>query len=98
LLSLAERVLARAERQIRGEAVTGGHLGGTVTDVPQADALLGLLSPAWQVLISLCLVVVLFLGLRRLARRGVSRMNTAVLVTAGLIIAVTALSTLSQLF
>ena len=65
--------------------------------VPQGDALLGLLAPAWQILITVCLVVVLLLGLRRLASRGASRMNTAVLVTGGLIVAIAALGALSQL-
>jgi hypothetical protein len=65
--------------------------------VPQSDALLGLLAPAWQILITGCLVVVLLLGLFRLARRGSSRMNTAVLVTGGLAVALVALGALSQL-
>jgi hypothetical protein len=69
-----------------------------VADVPEADALLGLLSPAWRALITICLVVVLLLGLRRLARRGASRMNTGVLVTGGLIVAITALGAIAQFF
>jgi hypothetical protein len=66
--------------------------------VPQRDALLGLLAPAWQILITGCLVVVLVFGLRRLGRRGTSRMNTAILVTGGLIVAIAAaIGALSQL-
>jgi hypothetical protein len=64
--------------------------------VPQGDALLGLLAPAWQILITVCLVVVLFFGLVRLASRGASRMNTGVLVTGGLILVIAAISALSQ--
>jgi hypothetical protein len=65
--------------------------------VPQSDALLGLLAPAWQILITGCLVIVVLLGLFRLARRGTSRMNTGVLVTGGLAVALVAIGALSQL-
>jgi hypothetical protein len=58
-----------------------------------ADALLSLLSPAWQTLIAVCLLIVTLLGLRRLAARGRARMTTAVLVTGGLIVALTVLGT-----
>ena len=71
---------------------TGTH--GRVTSVPTADALLGMLHPAWQTLIAVALLVVTILGVRRLAARGPARMTTAVLVTGGLIIAVTVLGTL----
>jgi hypothetical protein len=60
-----------------------------------ADALLSLLSPAWQTLIAVCLLIVTVLGLRRLAARGPARMTTAVLVTGGLIVALTVLGTLA---
>ena len=66
--------------------------------MPPGDALLGLLAPAWQILITGCLVVVLIFGLRRLGSRGASRMNTAILVTGGLIVAIAAaIGALSQL-
>jgi hypothetical protein len=70
---------------------------GTVADVPPvaADALLSLLHPAWQTLIAVCLLIVTILGLRRLAARGPARMTTAVLVTGGLIVALTLLGTLA---
>jgi hypothetical protein len=58
-----------------------------------ADALLSLLHPAWQTLIAVCLLIVTILGLRRLAARGRARMTTAVLVTGGLIVALTVLGT-----
>jgi hypothetical protein len=58
-----------------------------------ADALLGLLHPAWQALIAVCLLLVTILGVRRLAARGPARMTTAVIVTGGLIVALTVLGT-----
>jgi hypothetical protein len=61
----------------------------------EADALLSLLHPAWQTLIAVCLLIVTILGLRRLAARGPARMTTAVLVTGGLIVALTVLGTLA---
>ena len=60
-----------------------------------ADALLSLLHPAWQTLIAVCLLIVTILGVRRLAARGPARMTTAVLVTGGLIVALTVLGTLA---
>ena len=60
-----------------------------------ADALLGLLHPAWQTLIAVCLLLVTVLGIRRLAARGPARMTTAVLVTGGLIVAIVVLGTLA---
>ncbi|MFF5182065.1 hypothetical protein ACFY2Q_28995 [Micromonospora sp. NPDC000316] len=49
------------------------------------EALLGLLLPIWQVVIGAVVLVVLVLSVGRLARRGMSRMTTALLVTAGVI-------------
>ena len=43
----------------------------------------GLLLPFWQVVIGAVVLVVLVLSVRRLARRGTSRMTTALLVTGG---------------
>jgi len=60
-----------------------------------ADALLSLLSPAWQALIAFCLLIITILGLMRLAARGRARMTTAVLVTGGLIVVITVLGTLA---
>ncbi|MEO3771707.1 hypothetical protein [Micromonospora sp. B9E7] len=50
------------------------------------EALLGLLLPFWQVVIGAVVLVVLVLSVGRLARRGKSRMTTALLVTAGAIV------------
>jgi hypothetical protein len=41
--------------------------------------LLELLHPAWQALIAVCLLLVLLLGLRRMAQRGPSRIAVTVL-------------------
>jgi hypothetical protein len=58
-----------------------------------ADGLLGLLHPVLQAAIAGCLLLVLLLGGYRLLQRGPSRMNTALLITGGLIIALTLLAT-----
>ncbi|MGC4868085.1 hypothetical protein ACLQ3B_21940 [Micromonospora sp. DT53] len=49
------------------------------------QALLGLIGPFWQVVIGAVVLVVLVLSVGRLARRGRSRMTTALLVTAAAI-------------
>ena len=51
------------------------------------DALLGLLLPFWQLVIGAVVLAVLLLSVRRLARRGPSRMTTALLITAEAMIA-----------
>ncbi len=62
---------------------------------PSSDALLGMLHPAWQAIIAGCLLLVTVLGVRRMARRGPTRMTRAVLVTGALIIAVAATGALA---
>lgn len=52
----------------------------------QSDGLLDLLGPAWQALIAGCLLIVLVLGLHRLAQRGPTRMTHGVVVTGLLIV------------
>ncbi|MEV0881968.1 hypothetical protein AB0I85_29580 [Micromonospora echinofusca] len=49
------------------------------------DALTGLLLPFWQLLIGAFVVFVVLVSVARLARRGRSRMTTALLVTAAAI-------------
>ncbi|MFC0031899.1 hypothetical protein ACFFMM_20470 [Micromonospora chaiyaphumensis] len=46
------------------------------------EALLGLLLPFWQLVIGAFVLVVVLASVRRLARRGPSRMTTALVVTA----------------
>ncbi|MGK5742321.1 hypothetical protein [Micromonospora sp. URMC 103] len=56
-----------------------------VPTVLAEEALLGLLLPFWQLVIGAFVLVVLVLSVGRLARRGRSRMTTALLVTAAAI-------------
>ncbi|RLP99731.1 hypothetical protein [Micromonospora sp. CV4] len=60
------------------------------------EALLGLLLPFWQLVIGAVVLVVLVLSVGRLARRGRSRMTTALLVTAAVIAGFTVLGVLLQ--
>jgi hypothetical protein len=62
---------------------------------PSADALLGLLHPAWQAPIAVCLLVVTILGLWRIAERGPARMKNGLLVTGVLIVAIAVIGTLA---
>lgn len=71
-----------------------GHSLGATGQPAAADALLGLLHPAWQALIAICLLVVTVLGIRRLAVRGPARVTNAVFFTGFLIVAITVVGTL----
>jgi hypothetical membrane protein len=51
-----------------------------------ADAVLGLLLPIWQLVIGGLVLVALVASVRRLARRGPTRMTTGLLVTAAAIL------------
>lgn len=57
----------------------------SATTVLAEDALLGLLLPIWQLVIGALVLVAVLASVRRLARRGRSRMTTALLVTAAAI-------------
>ena len=61
------------------EATASGH-------VLAADAVSDLLLPFWQLVIGSLVVFFVIAAGRQLARRGPSRMTTALLVTAGAII------------
>jgi hypothetical protein len=52
-----------------------------------AEALLSLLLPFWQLVIGLFVLVMLAVSVRRLARRGRSRMTTALLVSGAAVVA-----------
>jgi hypothetical protein len=58
------------------------------------DALLGLLFPVWQLVIGGCVLVTVAFGVRRLLRRGPSRMTSALIVTGGAALGLTALGLL----
>lgn len=60
-----------------------------------AEGLLGLLHPAWQALIAVCLLIVTLLGIRRLASRGPARVTNAVIFTGFLVLAVTVVAMLA---
>lgn len=59
-----------------------------------AEAVLGLLLPIWQLVIGTTVLLVLIVTLRRLVRRGRSRMSTALMVTGGAIVGLTVLGIL----
>jgi hypothetical protein len=68
----------------------------TEPDGSAQDALLNLLLPIWQVAIGLCvLAAVVVVGIR-LARRGPSRVATALLLTGGAIAGICALGLLIE--
>ncbi|MCW6010336.1 hypothetical protein K1W54_38175 [Micromonospora sp. CPCC 205371] len=58
------------------------------------DALLGMLFPFWQLVIGAFVVVTLVLSVRQLARRGRSRMMTAMLISGGAVVGLTVLGVL----
>ncbi|MEJ3750997.1 hypothetical protein WEI85_48235 [Actinomycetes bacterium KLBMP 9797] len=58
------------------------------------EALLGMLFPFWQLVLALFVVVTVVISIRRLARRGRSRMTTPMLVSAGAAISLAILITL----
>jgi predicted PurR-regulated permease PerM len=62
--------------------------------VVAGEALLDLLLPFWQLLIAVCVVVVLGVSVHRLARRGRSRMTTALLVTGAAAVGLVAIGVL----
>ena len=79
-----------------GAGATVGHScvihGATLAE----EALLGLLMPLWQLVIGAVVLVVILVSVGRLARRGPSRMSTALLVTAAAIAGLAVLGVLFQ--
>jgi peptidoglycan/LPS O-acetylase OafA/YrhL len=70
---------------------------GTVLRSPRPlaeDALLSMLVPLWQLVIAVVLLIVMAVAVWRLARRGRSRMTTAVVIAAIAVIGVNALALL----
>lgn len=55
------------------------------------DALLNLLLPAWQIAIGLCVLAAVVVAGFRLARRGPSRITTALLLTGLAVVGICAL-------
>ena len=60
------------------------------------NGLLGTLAPIWQIVIGVCVLVVLVATSVRLARRGPSRMTTALLVTGAAVICLTVIGILTN--
>jgi hypothetical protein len=60
------------------------------------DALLNLLLPAWQVVIGVCLLAAVAVVAVRLARRGPSRIATALLLTGSAVVAICAIGILLE--
>jgi hypothetical protein len=58
------------------------------------DALLGLLLPFWQILIGLCVLLAIVASVHRLIMRGPSRMTTAMLISGGVVVGLTAIGIL----
>lgn len=61
-----------------------------------AEALLGLLLPFWHVVIGAFVLLAVVASVRKLAQRGLSRMNRALLFTAGAILALALTGVLLQ--
>ncbi|PWU43381.1 hypothetical protein DLE60_14525 [Micromonospora globispora] len=60
------------------------------------ETLLGLLLPFWQLVIGAFVLFVVLASVRRLARRGPSRMTTALLITAAAIAGFTVVGVLLE--
>ncbi|HEY8471425.1 MAG TPA: hypothetical protein VIL37_02180 [Natronosporangium sp.] len=58
------------------------------------DPLLNMLLPFWQMVIGLCVLAAVVVTGVRLARRGPSRINTALLLTGGVLVGICALGIL----
>lgn len=56
------------------------------------DALLNLLIPLWRVVIGLCVIAAVVVVTVRLARRGPSRITTALLAVGAVLLAICAIS------
>lgn len=85
---------AEGGRQQRRRARVVGMDDPSPVPAVAEDALLGLLLPFWQLVIGAVVLAVLLLSVRRLARRGPSRMTTALLITAAAIAGIAALGLL----
>jgi hypothetical protein len=62
------------------------QLNGNVPVPSAADALLGLLLPFWQLVLGGVMVVFLVGATAKLARRGRSRMNTAIVISGAAVL------------
>ena len=72
------------------------QLNDPVRDTIAADALLGLLLPFWQLVLGVVIIVFVIGASVRLARRGRSRMNTAIIVTGLALVGLVVIGVLSS--
>jgi hypothetical protein len=91
------RTKGRAARPGTVADPNGVQLNGRVPATIAADALLGLLVPFWQIVLGVAIGVFVIGGSIRLARRGRSRMNTAIVVTGTLLLGVVLLGVLTSM-
>ena len=87
-------------RAARPGAVADPHrvqLNGRVPATLAADALLGLLLPFWQLVLGVAIAVFVVGASVRLARRGRSRMNTAIVVTGTVLLGVMLVGVLTSM-
>jgi hypothetical protein len=75
----------------------GVQLNDRVTATLAADALLGLLLPFWQLVLGVAIAMFVVGASVRLARRGRSRMNTAIMVTGTVLLGVVLVGVLTSM-
>lgn len=73
-----------------------GVVSVRAADMLAEEAVLGLLLPMWHLVIGALVLLAVVASMRRLARRGRSRMTTALLVTAGTIVGLAVVGVLLQ--
>lgn len=71
-------------------------MNGPVSDTIAADALLGLLLPFWQLVLGAVIILFVVGASVRLARRGPSRMNTAIIVTGAAVLGLVLIGVLTS--
>jgi hypothetical protein len=69
--------------------------GRAATSSAMSDGLFATAAPIWQIVIGGCVLVALVAASARLARRGRSRMTTALLVTGAAVISLAVIGVLS---
>jgi hypothetical protein len=73
-----------------------GQGGRAAASTAAGDGLLATVAPIWQIVIGGCVLVVLVTASARLARRGRSRMTTALLITGAAIISLAVVGVLTS--
>lgn len=86
----------RRANAARWRSPTLVQLNDSVRDTIAADALLGLLLPFWQLVLGAVIIVFVVGASARLARRGRSRMNTAIIVTGAALLGLVVIGVLAS--